>query len=193
MDADEYADICAGSRKDADYAGEHSTLKIDPAENARRVAYWKDRCAGTISKAEAYLGFTDEKNKVKKDPIKKMSPEKPKPKSEAVAERRSPGKKLKIERERAAARIALEKKRREQQTAKSKAAAEIASQRSREAKLQRERERAAARTALEKMETVDIYNSHDIVRDFERMIFSTPPYRVINWPMFLQTNGLSIT
>ncbi|MCL7036706.1 hypothetical protein MKW94_010494 [Papaver nudicaule] len=143
MDADEYADTCAGSRKDADYAGEHSTLKIDPAENARRVAYWKDRCAGTISKAEAYLGFTDEKNK--------------------------------------------------QQTAKSKAAAEIASQRSREAKLQRERERAAARTALEKMETVDIYNSHDIVRDFERMIFSTPPYRVINWPMFLQTNGLSIT
>ncbi|KAI3990887.1 hypothetical protein MKX01_026071 [Papaver californicum] len=116
MEEGDCADLCAYSRVDADYCGERK-VKSDPAEDGKRVAYWKHRFAGTISKAE-----------------------------------------------------------------------------SRDAKLQRERERAASRMALEEMEkTTVIYNSHDIMRDYQRLISTTPPYRPINWPMFLQSNGISIT
>ncbi|KAI3909220.1 hypothetical protein MKX01_004405 [Papaver californicum] len=180
MEEGDCADLCAYSRVDADYCGERK-VKSDPAEDAKRVAYWKHRCAGTISKAEVYLGITEKEDKLKIE-------------RERAAKKIQEEDKLKIERERGAARIALEKTRREQQIAKSKAAAEIASRKSRDAKLQRERERASSRMALEEMEkTTVIYNSHDIMRDYQRLISTTPPYRPINWPMFLQSNGISIT
>ncbi|KAI3990863.1 hypothetical protein MKX01_026047 [Papaver californicum] len=180
MEEGDCADLCAYSRVDADYCGERK-VKSDPAEDGKRVAYWKHRFAGTISKAEVYLGITEKEDKLKIE-------------RERAAKKIQEEYKLKIERERAAARIVLEKTRREQQIAKSKAAAEIASRKSRDAKLQRERERAASRMALEEMErNVVIYNSHDIMRDYQMLICSTKPYEQMGWPTFLHGNGLSIT
>ncbi|KAI3960990.1 hypothetical protein MKW98_025360 [Papaver atlanticum] len=177
MEEGDCADLCAYTRVDADYCGERK-VKFDPVEDAKRVAYWRDRCAGIISNSKSILGITEEK------PSNMIQQDKLKAERERAAARKIQDDKLKIERKRVAAGIALEKTRREQQIAKSKAAAEIASRKSRDAKLQRERDRAASRMALEEMErTAVIYNSLDIMRDYQRLICSTELYEQMGWPI----------
>ncbi|KAI3893045.1 hypothetical protein MKW92_025998 [Papaver armeniacum] len=86
LDADEYADLCADTRPDPDFEIRRLTVE-SPAAKAKRIESLRARCAGLIHKSEVYLHLTDER-------------------SHSLKMRQA---KLKRQRDRAAARLALEK------------------------------------------------------------------------------------
>ncbi|KAI3920545.1 hypothetical protein MKW92_022946 [Papaver armeniacum] len=87
LDADEYADLCADTRQDPDF--EIRRLIVEsPTAKAKRIESLRARCAGLIHKSQVYLHLTDER-------------------SHSLKMRRQA--KLKRQRDRAAARLALEK------------------------------------------------------------------------------------